>query len=109
MVDSIYVDEKVKGYVLDLVFATRKPEDYRLPKLKSLIQYGASPRASISLILASKAYAFLNGRGFVTPEDVKSVAPDILRHRVIISYEAEAENIGSEDILKSILGAIEVP
>jgi MoxR-like ATPase len=109
VVDAIYVDDKVKSYVLDIVFATRKPEDFGLSKLKALIQYGASPRATINLILASKAFAFLRGRGFVTPEDVKSVCPDVLRHRIIVSFEAEAENVSSEDVVGSILDTVEVP
>ncbi|MFA6091698.1 MAG: MoxR family ATPase [Elusimicrobiota bacterium] len=109
VVDSVYVDDKVKDYVLDLVFATRAPQDYRLAKLKPLIQYGASPRASISLVLAAKAFAFINGRGFVTPEDVKSVGADVLRHRVLLSYEAEAEGVTSEDILRTLFETVEVP
>ncbi|MBI5243909.1 MAG: MoxR family ATPase [Elusimicrobia bacterium] len=109
VVDSIYVDEKVKSYVLDIVFATRRPEEHRLEKLKPLIQYGASPRATIMLVLAAKAFAFLNGRGFVTPEDIKSIGADVLRHRIIVSYEAEAENVTSEDIIRTIFETIEVP
>ncbi len=109
VVDEIYVDEKVKSYVLDVVFATREPEAHRLAKLKPLIQYGASPRATISLILAAKAYAFLQGRGFVTPEDIKSMGPDVLRHRILVSYEAEAEGVSSEDILRTIFETVEVP
>jgi len=109
VVDAIYVDEKVKSYVLDIVFATRRPEEHRLGKLKGLIQYGASPRATIMLVLAAKAYAFLSGRGFVTPEDIKSVGADVLRHRIIVSYEAEAENVTSEEIIRSIFESIEVP
>ncbi|MFA6029273.1 MAG: MoxR family ATPase [Elusimicrobiota bacterium] len=109
VVDLIYVDDKVKNYVLDVVFATRRPEEHKLEKLKPLIQYGASPRATISLILAAKAFAFLQGRGFVTPEDVKSVGADVLRHRVLLTYEAEAENVTSEDVLRSIFDAVEVP
>jgi len=109
VVDAIYVDEKVKSYVLDIVFATRRPEEHRLGKLKGLIQYGASPRATIMLVLAAKAYAFLNGRGFVTPEDIKSIGADVLRHRIIVSYEAEAENVTSEDIIRTIFESIEVP
>jgi MoxR-like ATPase len=108
-VDQIYVDDKVKNYVLDIVFSTREPASYNLAKIKSLIRYGASPRATIFMTMAAKAYAFLNGRGFVTPEDVKSVGPDVLRHRILVSYEAEAENVSSEDILKTIFDTIEVP
>jgi len=109
VVNDIYVDEKVKSYIIDLVFATREPEKHSLGKLKSLIRYGASPRATIFLTTAAKAFAFLSGRGFVTPEDVKSIGPDVLRHRVLVSYEAEAENLSSEDILRQIFETIEVP
>jgi MoxR-like ATPase len=108
-VEHVYVDDKVKGYILDIVFATRDPEKFGLGKLKSLIRYGASPRATINLTKAAKAYAFLNGRGFVTPEDVKSIGPDVLRHRLLISYEAEAENITPEHILQNLFETIEVP
>ncbi len=109
VVDEIYMDEKIEKYIIDVVFATREPEKYRLNELTNLIQYGASPRAGIYLILASKAYAFIQGRGYVTPQDVKSIGPDVLRHRVIISYEAEAEEKTSEDIVKRIFEEIEVP
>ncbi|MBI5631146.1 MAG: MoxR family ATPase [Elusimicrobia bacterium] len=108
-VSQIYVDEKIKNYILDLVFATRQPQNYRLNSLKSLISYGASPRATIALAMASKAYAFLNGRGYVTPEDVKSIGPDVLRHRILVSYEAEAENLSSENIIQTLFETIEVP
>ena len=109
VISDVYVDEKLKNYVLDLVFATRVPEKYKLNDLKALIAYGASPRASIYFIQAAKALAFINGRGYVTPEDVKQVGPDILRHRVIVTYEAEAEEITSESIIKQIFDQIEVP
>jgi len=109
IVDEIYVDEKIEKYILDIVFATREPGNYNLEKLKELIQYGASPRASIYLIVAARAYAFIQGRGYVTPQDVKSVGMDVLRHRVIVSYEAEAEDKTSEDIIKNIFDEIEVP
>ena len=109
VINDIYVDEKVKNYVLDLVFATREPEKYKLNDLKALIAYGASPRASIYFIRAAKALAFINGRGYVTPEDIKQVGADILRHRVIVTYEAEAEEITSENIIKQIFDQIEVP
>ena len=109
IVDEIYMDEKIEEYILNIVFATRKPEKYKLNELTGLIQYGASPRASIYFTLASKAYAFIQGRGYVTPQDVKSIGPDILRHRVIISYEAEAQEKTSEDIIKRIFEEIEVP
>jgi MoxR-like ATPase len=105
---SIYVDEKIKEYVLSLVFATRDPEAAGLD-WAPLIQYGASPRASIYLIAAAKSHAFLHGRGYVTPEDIKAVGPDVLRHRVIVSYEAEAEETTSEDLVRKLFDAIEVP
>ena len=107
--DLIYVDDKIKNYVLDLVIATRQPEQHGLAKIKPWINYGASPRATIFMIQAAKAYAFINGRGYVTPEDIKAVGFDVMRHRILLTYEAEAENIGSEDILKSIFEAVEVP
>jgi MoxR-like ATPase len=106
---QIYVDDKIKDYVLDLVFATREPATYKLESLKPLISYGASPRASIMLILAAKAHAFLRGRGYVTPDDVKQIALDVLRHRVIVTYEAEAEEITSENIIQKIFDQVEVP
>ena len=109
VVDEIYMDEKIEKYILDIVFATRTPGAYNLKDLANLIQYGASPRASIYLTVASKAYAFIQGRGYVTPQDVKSIGMDILRHRVIVSYEAEAEEKTSEDIVKRIFDEIEVP
>lgn len=109
VVSSIYIDERIKDYLINLVFASREPENYNLPDLKSLIAYGASPRATIYLTVAAKAYAFLRRRGYVTPEDVKAIGPDILRHRLIVTYEAEAEEITSEDIIKQIFDEIEVP
>lgn len=109
VVDEIYMDEKIEKYILDIVFATRDPKKYKLDELLSLIQYGASPRATINLTLASKAYAFIQGRGYVSPQDVKSIGPDVLRHRVIVSYEAEAEEKTSEDIIKKIFSEVEVP
>jgi MoxR-like ATPase len=109
VVRQIYVDEKIKEYVLDLVFATRQPSQNGLTGLQTLIAFGASPRATIYLIMAARAHAFLKGRGFVTPEDVKQIAPDVLRHRVVISYEAEAEEISSAQIVQRILDQIEVP
>jgi MoxR-like ATPase len=105
---SIYVDDKIKEYVLSLVFATRDPELAGLD-WAPLIQYGASPRASIYLVAAAKGHAFLHGRGYVTPEDVKAVGPDVLRHRVIVSYEAEAEEVTSEDLVRKLFDAVEVP
>ena len=107
--DLIYVDDKIKNYVLDLVIATREPEKHGLEKIKPWINYGASPRATIFMIQAAKAYAFINGRGYVTPEDIKAIGFDVLRHRVMLTYEAEAENITSEDIIKSLFEAVEVP
>jgi len=109
VVRQIYVDEKIKDYVLDLVFATREPAANGLTDLDPLIEFGASPRASIYLIMAARAHAFLHGRGFVTPEDIKQIAPDVLRHRIVISYEAEAEEINSAAIVQRILDQIEVP
>jgi MoxR-like ATPase len=109
VVDEVYIDEKIEKYILDIVFATRQPQKYKLNELAGLIQYGASPRASIYLMLASKAYAFIQGRGYVTPQDVKSIGPDVLRHRVIVSYEAEAEEKTSDDIIKKIFTDVEVP
>jgi MoxR-like ATPase len=109
VVGQIYVDEKIKDYILNIVFATRAPDEYKLDDLKDLIAYGASPRASIYLNLTAKAHAFLKGRGYVTPEDIKAVGMDVLRHRVIVTYEAEAEEITSEDVVKKVFDEIEVP
>ena len=106
---EIYVDEKIENYVVDIVMATRKPSLFGLEELDSLIEYGASPRASIYLTLASKALAFLRGRGYVTPEDVRAIGMDVLRHRIIPSYEAEAENVSPEDIITKIFDTVEVP
>jgi len=108
VVGEIYIDEKIKDYIVDLVYATRTPEEYKLD-IKNLIAYGASPRASIYLNIASKAHAFIRGRGYVTPEDIKAIGADVLRHRVIITYEAEAEEMTSEDIVKKVFDEIEVP
>lgn len=109
LVNEIYIDEKIKDYIVDIVFATRKPADYKLPELKPLITYGASPRATICLSLAAKAYAFMKGRGYVIPDDIKQIGQDVLRHRVIVSYEAEAEEKNSEDIIATIFDTVEVP
>jgi len=109
IIKSIYIDPKIKDYILELVFASRSPEQYGLKDLQALISWGASPRASIYLNLASRAHAFLRHRGYVTPEDVKALAPDVLRHRILLSYEAEAEEIKSDDVIKQILEKIEVP
>lgn len=106
---QIYMDEKVENYILDIVFATRFPEKYKLEKLKPLIAYGGSPRASINLALAAKAHAFLNKRGFVIPEDVRSISKDVLRHRIGLTYEAEAENVNVENIIDDVLRVIQVP
>jgi MoxR-like ATPase len=109
VIDDIYVDEKVEDYVLNLVFATRDPGEYNLGDMDNLIEYGASPRATINLILAAKARAFLQHRGYVTPEDVRYVGRDVLRHRVILTYEAEAEELTPEDILQRLFDSIEIP
>ncbi|MBD3367727.1 MAG: AAA domain-containing protein [Candidatus Eisenbacteria bacterium] len=108
LVTEVYVDDKIKQYVLDIVFATREPETVD-PDLRDLIAYGASPRASIYLSIAARAHAFLQGRAYVTPEDIKAIAMDVLRHRVIITYEAEAEEMSSEDVVQRILDSVEVP
>lgn len=108
VVDEIYVDEKIKDYILSIVFATRDPEKYKLP-IKEYIRYGGSPRATIYLTLAAKAHAFLHGRGYVTPQDVKTMAPDVLRHRILVSYEAEAEELTSDDLITRILNELPVP
>jgi len=107
--DSIYMDDKIKNYIVEIVFATRQPQEHRMAEIAPWILYGASPRATIYLAQAAKAYAFLNGRGYVTPEDVKTIGFDVLRHRIILTYEAEAENINSEAILKRIFETVEVP
>lgn len=108
VVRQIYVDEKVKNYILDVIFATRQPADYKLD-IAPYIKYGASPRATIALTMAAKAYAFLRGRGHVTPDDVKTVAADVLRHRIILTYEAEAEDVTSEAIIRAIFEQVPVP
>ena len=108
-INDIYVDEKVEEYILNLVFATRDPQKYALDDLQNLIEYGASPRASINLVLASKARAFIEHRGYITPEDVRYIGADILRHRILLTYEAEAEEITSDDIVQRLFDTIEVP
>jgi MoxR-like ATPase len=108
-VREVYMDEKIEKYILDIVFASRKPEDYKLNKLKPFINYGGSPRASINLALAAKAYAFIKRRGYVIPEDVRAICYDVMRHRIGLTYEAEAENMTSEEIISEILNAVEVP
>ena len=109
LVRQVYLDEKVESYILDIVFATRFPDKYNLPKLKPLIGFGGSPRASINLALAAKAYAFLNKRGYVIPEDVRSICKDVMRHRIGLTYEAEAENVNVEQIINEILRVVNVP
>lgn len=109
LVDSIFIDEKLYEYIANIVFATRDPELFGITSLKHLIEYGASPRASINLVKAAKAHAFLQGRGFVTPQDIKLIGPDVLRHRVMVSYEAEAQNLSSDDLLLSIFDKVDVP
>lgn len=109
VVREVYMDEKIEKYILDIIFATRYPEKYKLPNLKPLISFGASPRGSINLATAAKCYAFIKRRGYVIPEDVRAVVHDVLRHRIGITYEAEAENITSEDIINKIVNEIEVP
>ncbi|NSW45841.1 MAG: MoxR family ATPase [Bacteroidales bacterium] len=109
VVKEVYLDEKIERYILDIVFATRFPQDYKLEKFKDMISYGASPRASIFLTMAAKANAFIKRRGYVIPEDVRAVCHDVMRHRIGLTYEAEAENITTEDIINEILNTIEVP
>ncbi len=109
IVDEIHVSEHLKEYIVHLVTATRKPQDYQLEKLSPLIEYGASPRASIGLTVAAKAHAFLNGRGYATPEDVKALAADVMRHRLILTYEAEAQNLRTDDLIAQVLNKVKVP
>jgi len=109
VVREVYMDEKIENYILNIVFATRNPEKYGLPAFKNMISYGASPRASINLSLAAKAYAFIRRRGYVIPEDVRAICPDVMRHRIGLTYEAEAENINQDKIIADILNVVEVP
>ncbi len=109
IVRQVYMDEKIERYIVDMVFATRTPSDYKLDKLKDMISYGASPRASIALSRCAKAYAFIKRRGYVIPEDVRAVCPQVLRHRIGLSYEAQAENIRPDDVVNEIINAVEVP
>ena len=109
LVTKIYMDEKIEQYILDIIFATRDPEKYGLSHLKNMIDFGASPRASINLAKATKAYAFIQRRGYVIPEDVRTLSYDILRHRISLTYEAEAENLSTEDIITQILNSVEIP
>jgi MoxR-like ATPase len=108
VVDMVYMDAKIKDYIVDLIMATREPAQYKLD-LADFIEFGASPRATISLGIAAKAYAFMQGRGYVVPNDIKAIGPDILRHRIIITYEAEAEELKVEDIIEKIFDGVEVP
>lgn len=109
IVREVYMDEKIEKYIVDIVYSTRRPEDYGLEKVKSFIAYGASPRASISLAMAAKAYAFIKRRGYVIPEDVRAVCYEVLRHRIGLTYEAEAENVTTDQIITEIINAVEVP
>jgi len=106
---DVYIDDKLKNYIVDIVYASRRPEDYGLGKLKSYLEYGASPRASICLMKVAKSYALLQQRGYVIPDDIKYMAADVLRHRLILTYEAEAENVSTDNVIESIIGQIEVP
>lgn len=109
VVRDVYLDEKIENYITDIVFATRYPKNFGLPHFENLISFGGSPRASISMAMAAKAYAFIRRRGYVIPEDIRAICPDVLRHRIGLTYEAEAENITTEDIIREILNTIEVP
>ena len=109
VVEDVYMDEKIEKYIIDIIFATREPAEYSLEKLQPLIAYGGSPRASISLAKAARAYAFIRRRGYVIPEDVRAVCHDVLRHRIGLTYEAEAENISTEQIITEILNNVVVP
>ena len=109
VVRDVYMDDRVKDYIVNVVFATREPQSHGLKDLGPLIEYGASPRASIALNLAARAHAFLRHRGYVTPEDVKAIGPDVLRHRVVVSYEAEAEEVTAEHIVRRVFEVVEVP
>jgi len=109
VIGEVYMDEKIEQYIIDIVFATRNPQKYDMEKLQNMISYGGSPRASINLALASKAYAFIKRRGYVIPEDVRAICHDVMRHRIGLTYEAEAENITTEDIINEVLNTIEVP
>ena len=108
-VREVYMDEKIEKYILDIVFATRNPKDSNLKKLEMLINYGGSPRASINLALAAKAYAFIKRRGYVIPEDVRAICHDVLRHRIGLTYEAEAENVTTDEVINEVLNVVEVP
>jgi MoxR-like ATPase len=109
VIGQVYVDEKVKDYIVEVVFATREPHKHGLKDLASLIEFGASPRASIALNMAARAHAFLRHRGYVTPEDVKAVGPDVLRHRLVLTYEADAEEVTTEQVVRRVFEVVEVP
>ena len=109
LVRNVYMDEKIEQYILDIVFATRNPAENNLKKIAPLISYGGSPRASINLALASKAMAFMKKRGYVIPEDVKAICHDVMRHRIGLSYEAEAENVSTDELVSEVLNAVEIP
>ena len=109
IVREVYVDEKIENYITDIVFSTRYPKDFKLERFSNMISFGASPRASINLALAAKAYAFIKRRGYVIPEDVRAIAHAVMRHRIGLTYEAEAENITTDDIINEILNTVEVP
>jgi MoxR-like ATPase len=109
VVRKVYIDDKLKQYIINIVFATREPEAFGLGRLSDFINFGASPRASIFLNLAARAHAFINHRGYVIPEDIKSIGMDVLRHRIILTYEAEAEELASEDLIQQIFEAVDVP
>ena len=106
--NAVYVDEKLKDYIVDIVFASRRPEDYGI-EIQNYIQYGASPRATIFLSMVARAYAFLQGRAYVTPQDIKTIAPNVLRHRILLTYEAEAEDITTDQIIQYLFDSVEVP
>jgi len=108
-VNEVYLDEKIEKYIVDIVFATRYPQEHGLPNLKDMISFGASPRASINLALAARSYAFIKRRGYVIPEDIRAVCFDVLRHRIGLTYEAEARNLTTEEIVSEILNKVEVP
>jgi MoxR-like ATPase len=109
LVQEVYIDEKIEKYILDIIFASRNPKEYGLDKLTDLISYGASPRATIALALGARAMAFMRRRGYVIPEDVRAICHDVLRHRIAVTYEAEAEELTSENIIHEILNSVEVP
>ena len=109
VVRDVYMDEKIERYIVDIVYATRTPEEYGLGKIKDLISFGGSPRASISLAMAAKAFAFIRRRGYVIPEDVRAVCNEVLRHRIGLTYEAEAENVTTEQIIAEVINAVQVP